>query len=63
MSNPIHVAGLLGLIAFWIGPAILGARIADRKGRNLSVYLIAGLIIGPLVLLVALILPRRRQPV
>ncbi len=61
MSNPIHAAALLGLIVFWIGPALLAARIADRKGRSASVYLVAGLIVGPLVLLIALVLPRHRR--
>lgn len=60
MSNPIHVVLLLGLLLFWLGPAIVAGQIADRKGRSLPVYLIAGLIVGPLVLLIALIVPTRR---
>jgi hypothetical protein len=60
MSNPVHVFVLVGLLLFWLGPAILAGQVADRKGRSLPVYLIAGLIVGPLVLLIALILPRRR---
>jgi hypothetical protein len=56
----VHVLLLLALIALWLGPAILAGNIADRKGRSGPVYVVAGLIVGPLVLLVALVLPRRR---
>jgi hypothetical protein len=64
MSNPIHVVLLAALIALWLVPSVLTARLADRKGRSFSVYLIASLLIGWMVpLLVALILPHRRgQP-
>ncbi|HEY4452456.1 MAG TPA: hypothetical protein VGN13_12785 [Solirubrobacteraceae bacterium] len=62
MSNPIHVVMLLlVLVVIWIGPAILAGRIAERKGREFAVYVIAGLIVGPLVLLISLVLPRRRR--
>lgn len=60
MSDPIHVVALLVVLAFYFGQAYLAGWVADRKGRNLAVYLVAGLIIGPLVLLIALVLPRRR---
>jgi hypothetical protein len=35
----------------------------DRKGRDFGIYLVAGLIIGPLVLFISLLLPRSRRPV
>jgi hypothetical protein len=60
VSNPIHVGLLLGLLLFWIGPAVLAGKVADRKGRSGAVYVVAGLLVGPLVLLAALVLPRRR---
>jgi hypothetical protein len=61
MSNPIHVVLLLALIAFWAVPSVLTARLADHKGRSFSVYLVASLLIGWMVpLLAALILPNRR---
>jgi hypothetical protein len=60
MSNPVHVVLLLALLAFWIGPAILTGRAAERKGRSFAVYLIVSLVIGwPIPLVAALILPRR----
>lgn len=60
MSNPIHVVLLFALIALWVVPSVLTARFADRKGRSFSVYLIASLLIGWVVpLLAALILPNR----
>jgi hypothetical protein len=61
MSNPIHVVLFVALIAFWLVPAVLTARLADRKGRSFSVYLVASLLIGWIVPLVAaLILPQRQ---
>jgi hypothetical protein len=61
LSNPIHLVALLFVLAIWIGPAILAGRIAERKGRSFAVYLIASLLIGwPISLLAALLVPRRR---
>jgi hypothetical protein len=61
MSNPIQVILLLVLIVLWIGPAVVAARLAERKGRSFAVYLIASLIIGwPIPLIAALIVPTRR---
>jgi hypothetical protein len=60
MSNPIHFVVLLAVLAFYFGQAYLAGRVAAGKGRSFAVYVVAGLIIGPLVLLIALVLPRRR---
>ena len=61
LSNPIHVVLLIALIAFWVVPAILTGRLAERKGRGFGVYLVASLLLGWLLpLLVALALPDRR---
>jgi hypothetical protein len=61
MSNPAHVVLLIVLVAFWIVPAVLVARLAERKGRSFGVYLVASLIIGWLIpLIAALLVPRRR---
>jgi hypothetical protein len=60
MSNPIHLVVLLAVLALYFGQAYLAGRVAAPKGRSFVVYVVAGLIIGPLILLVALILPRRR---
>jgi hypothetical protein len=63
MSNPIHIVLLIGLIVFWIGPAVLAGRLAERKGRSFAVYLIFSLVIGwPIPLIAALILPGRTRP-
>ena len=60
MSNPIHIVLLIALIAFYILPSVLVGRIADRKGRSFSVYLVASLLIGwPVPFLIALVLPNR----
>ena len=62
MSNPIHVVLLIALLILWIGPSVLVARLADRKGRSFAVYLIASLIIGWLIpLIAALVVPERHS--
>jgi hypothetical protein len=62
MSNPVHIVLLLAIVAWWLAAAILADRIADRKGRIGGVYLFAGLVIGPIALLIAALLPRRQVP-
>jgi hypothetical protein len=62
LSNPIHLVLLIALIAFWVVPAVLTARLAERKGRSFGVHLVAALLIGWLIpLIAALILPRRSR--
>jgi hypothetical protein len=46
LENPLHIALLLILIAVWIGPALLVARLAARHGRSFAGYLVGGLIFG-----------------
>ncbi len=61
MSNPVHIVLLIALIAFWVVPAVLTARLAERKGRSFGVYLVAALLIGwPVPLVAVLILPSRQ---
>jgi hypothetical protein len=61
MSNPIHLAALLGIILLWLIPTILTARLAERKGRSFAVYLVVSLLIGwPIPLIAALILRPRK---
>jgi MFS family permease len=64
VSNPIHLVFLLAILLLWVGPAVLAGRLADRKGRSFGVYLVAALVIGwPLPLLAALIVNDRRAQV
>jgi hypothetical protein len=60
LSNPTHVVILLVVIAVWIGQGALAGRIASVKGRSFGLWLAAALIVGPIVILAALLLPRRR---
>ena len=55
-----HLLGLLGVLVIIVLPALLAARIARGKGRPFWLYLLAGLLVGPLALLAALILPMGR---
>jgi predicted Kef-type K+ transport protein len=56
------VATLGGIIALLVivGLAFLAGHVAQRKGRPFWLYLLAGLIVGPLALIAALVLPKRR---
>jgi small-conductance mechanosensitive channel len=62
MSHPIHdVFFLIVLVALWILPALLTARLAQRKGRSFAAFLAACLLIGwPIPLIVALVMPTDR---
>jgi hypothetical protein len=55
-----HWLILVGVIAFWLGQALLAGWLADFRGRRFRVYAGAALVIGPLTLLVILALPRPR---
>jgi MFS family permease len=61
LSNRHHWLILLAVLAFWVGQSLFAGWIADFKGRRFVVYAIAALIVGPLVLLIALLLPRPRR--
>jgi MFS family permease len=55
-SRSPHLLILVVVIGFWLGQAVLAGRLADSKGRSLPVYLLAALLVGPLVLIIALLL-------
>jgi drug/metabolite transporter (DMT)-like permease len=60
MSNPIHIVLLLALLACFVLPSVLVARLADRRGHSFAVYLIASLLVSWIVpLLALLVLPDR----
>jgi hypothetical protein len=61
MSNPIHVVLLLALLGLWIVPSVLTGRLAERKGRSFGVYLVASLLIGWLIPLIAALIVRDRS--
>lgn len=64
MSNPIHDVFLLVLLACFVLPAVLVARLADRRGRSFAVYLVVSLIVSWIVpLLALLVLPDRSRRV
>lgn len=59
-----HLFGLAGVLILFVLPALLVYRLAERKGRPGWVYLLASLLIGwPVPLLAALIVRRRSSPV
>ncbi len=46
LNNPVHLLLLLMLVAAWLGPALLVARLAQRKGRSYALFLTGGLVVG-----------------
>jgi len=52
---------IVALCVLWIGPAALAGSIAARKGRPYWLYVVAGLLLGPIVLIGAVLLPRKRS--
>jgi hypothetical protein len=61
--NTAHTFGLIFLLLFWLVPAVLVAKLAERKGRSFAVYLIASLIIGWIIPLIAALIVRPRPSV
>jgi hypothetical protein len=61
VSNPIHVLLLLGWIAFWVVPSVMVGRLAARRGRSQAVYLVASLLIGWFLPLIAVLVFSRRR--
>jgi hypothetical protein len=56
------VTSLVVVVGLWLVPSLLTARLAARKGRSFTAYLIAALFLcWPLVLFVVLIV-RHRSP-
>jgi hypothetical protein len=64
MSNAVHIVLLIAVIAFWVVPAVLSARLAERNARSFGAYPVAALLIGwPVPLVAALILPSSSRTV
>ena len=59
--TPIHDVFVVAVVAVvWIIPALLVARLAERKGRNFAAFLVAALFIPwPITLVVVIALPAR----
>jgi hypothetical protein len=62
--KPIHdLAFMITICVVWIGPAVLTARLAARKGFSFGLYLVAALVSWPIALIVALVVRDRRTAV
>ena len=58
-----HAGGLLALLLLFLLPIVLVYPLAERKGRPGWVYVLASLLIGWPIPLVAALIVRRREPV
>jgi hypothetical protein len=56
----VHAFGLIFALVIWGVPAVLVAKLAERKGRPFALYLIASLIIGWIIPLIAAVIVRPR---
>ena len=54
----LYVALAIALLL--VLPAYLAGRVAERKGRMFVLFFSSGMMLGPIVLVAALLLPRRR---
>jgi hypothetical protein len=55
------VYAALGILVILVLPAYLSGRVARGKGRPFGLYFAAGLLLGPIVLIATLLLPRHRR--
>jgi hypothetical protein len=56
----LSVLAVTFAVTVFVGQAYLAGRVARRKGRPFWLYFAAALIVGPLALVGALLLPRHR---
>jgi hypothetical protein len=56
----VRIFGFVFAVAVWLLLAWGAGSVADRRGRPFWLYFAATLVVGPLALLAALLLPRRR---
>ena len=56
----MHTLALFAVLGLWTAQAAAAGYAATRRGRSFNAWTIAGLLIGPLTILLALLMPRRR---
>ena len=56
----MHTLALVAVLAVWTGQAALAGVVAARKGRSFNGWTLTALILGPVVIVLALVLPQRR---
>jgi hypothetical protein len=55
-----HTLALFAVLGLWTAQAALAGYAASRKGRSFNAWTIAGLIVGPAAIVLALLVPQRR---
>jgi hypothetical protein len=55
-----HALVLFAVLGLWTAQAVLAGYAATRRGRSFNAWTVAGLILGPLAIALALVMPRRR---
>jgi hypothetical protein len=55
----MHTLGLFAVLALWTAQAAVAGYAAARRGRSFNAWTVAGLFVGPVAIVLALLLPRR----
>jgi hypothetical protein len=55
-----HALVLFAVLGLWTAQAVVAGYAATRRGRSFNTWTIAGLIVGPIAIGLALLMPRRR---
>jgi hypothetical protein len=56
----MNVLVLVVVLSAWTAQAAAAGVLATRKGRSFNVWTLVALIVGPIAILLALVLPQRR---
>jgi hypothetical protein len=60
-STLVATVGAIVALSVYVLLALLAGRIAQGKGRPFALYFIVGLLLGPISLIAAAVLPRHRR--
>lgn len=55
-----HALLLFAVLGVWTAQAALAGYAATRRGRSFNAWTVAGLLVGPIAIALALLMPRRR---
>jgi hypothetical protein len=55
-----HALLLFAVLGIWTAQDALAGYAATRRGRSFNVWTLAGLVVGPIAIGLALLMPRRR---
>jgi len=57
----MHTLVLFAVLALWTAQAALAGFAAARRGRSFNAWTVAGLLVGPIAIALAFVVPRRQR--